>query len=83
MIEQSVEFSTSIGSGDSAGEEDFTATSGILTFVEGETFKTFTVQTMEDHVLERNETFTVSLINATGEAVIDPTASTATGTITD
>ncbi|NET00251.1 MAG: DUF4114 domain-containing protein [Sphaerospermopsis sp. SIO1G1] len=81
LTEQTVDVSTSIGSGDTAEAEDFTATPETLTFAQGETTKTFTVQTTDDSVFESDETFTVTLTNATGGAEIDDTQNTATGTI--
>ncbi|MDO6564940.1 VWA domain-containing protein, partial [Amphritea sp. 1_MG-2023] len=81
--DQSVNFATSIATGDSAEVDDFTANSGTLTFVAGETSKTFTVQTNQDDAYEGGETFTVALDSPTGGAVISATAGTGTGTILD
>ncbi|MCW8889780.1 MAG: VWA domain-containing protein, partial [Sedimenticola sp.] len=54
---------------------DFTANSGTLTFAAGVTSQTFTVQTTQDNVDESDETFTVTLSNATnGGQIIDGTA---------
>jgi Ca2+-binding RTX toxin-like protein len=80
---QSVTVGTSIGGTNTASAGDFTANSQTVTFAQGETSKTFTVQTTEDLMDEANETFTVGLSNATGGATISPTAGTATGTIVD
>ena len=71
-----VDYATSDGSA-TAGE-DYTATSGTLSFAAGETGKTITVPIGDDIVNESDETFTVTLSNASG-AVLG-TAS-ATGTI--
>ena len=59
---------------------DFTAGTGTLTFTAGVTEQTFTVATTEDVTDQVNETFTVTLSNATGATISDATA---TGTIKD
>ncbi|WP_042490794.1 choice-of-anchor I family protein [Anabaena sp. PCC 7108] len=81
--DQSVTVATSIATGDTASAADFTANTQTLTFAAGETEKTFTVATIQDDIVEDNETFTVTLSNATDGAVISSTNSTAQGTITD
>ncbi|WP_353932958.1 Calx-beta domain-containing protein [Okeanomitos corallinicola TIOX110] len=81
LTAQTVTVSTSIADGDTANEDDFTSKTEILTFAEGETEKTFTVETTEDNIFEGDETFTVSLTEATGGAIIDETQSTVQGTI--
>ncbi|TAF08477.1 MAG: DUF4114 domain-containing protein, partial [Nostocales cyanobacterium] len=81
LTAQSVTVSTSIAAGDTASASDFTANSQTLTFAAGETTKTFTVQTIEDTLFESNETFTVSLTNATGGAVINENQDVVQGTI--
>ncbi|WP_307722544.1 beta strand repeat-containing protein, partial [Sphaerospermopsis reniformis] len=80
---QTVNVATSIASGDTASANDFTAKTETLTFAQGETSKTFTVQTTPDTLLEGNETFTVSLSNPTSGAIISSTNGTAKGTIED
>ena len=60
---------------------DYTAANGTLTFNAGETNKTVSVVVAGDNVDEPNETFTVTLSNASSGAVIGDGA--ATGTITD
>ena len=60
---------------------DFTPVSGTLTFAVSETSQTVSVQTIEDRNNEANETFTLTLSNATN-ATLDTNAS-ATGTILD
>ena len=77
-----VGWATSVETDDSAtSPADFTAESGTLTFMPGETTATFTVQTTGDTTDEDNETFTVTLSTATNATLAtDPTA---TGTITD
>ena len=71
-----VDYATSDGSA-TAGE-DYTATSGTLSFAVGETGKTVSVPIGDDIVNEGDETFAVTLSNASGAAL--GTAS-ATGTI--
>ncbi len=78
--EVAVNWATSVETGDTAVAGDFTAASGMLTFMPGEMEETVTVETTPDTLDEPDETFTLTLSspsNATlGEA-------TATGTITD
>ena len=78
---QSVAVATSIGVADTASVGDFTDNTTTLTFAQGETTKTFTVQTTVDALAEPNETFTVTLSNPTAGTTISPTNGTATGTI--
>ncbi|QQP88771.1 DUF4347 domain-containing protein [Skermanella sp. TT6] len=59
---------------------DYTAASGTLTFAAGTTTQTFTVTVTGDTAVESDETFTVTLSNASNATI--PT-STATGTITN
>jgi len=59
---------------------DYTAASGTLTFSPGDTSKTFTVPVLGDTTQEGNETFTVTLSNASNATL---GTSTATGTIND
>jgi len=60
-----VDYATSVGSGDTAVQSDFTSTSGTLTFATGATgtglVKTFTVAATDDMLAEGAETFTVTL----------------------
>ena len=74
-----VRAATSIASDDTAESGDFTAVpSTTLTFAAGETSKTVPVSTDEDTTDEDNETFTLTLSNATNAEISDATA---TGTI--
>ncbi|MGN7610517.1 Calx-beta domain-containing protein [Magnetococcales bacterium HHB-1] len=66
---------------DTSSNSDYTQTQGTLTFAAGETSKTFTVTTTDDTLYEENESFTVSLSNASGGVSI--TTATATGTLLD
>ncbi|MTJ06563.1 MULTISPECIES: DUF4114 domain-containing protein [unclassified Anabaena] len=68
---QSVTVSTSINSDDTASENDLTAKNETLTFTQGETSKTFTVQTTQDSLIEKDETFTVALTNSTNGSIIN------------
>ncbi|WP_414755670.1 DUF4114 domain-containing protein [Anabaena sp. CCY 9910] len=83
QTQQTVTVSTSITTGDTASNTDFVAKTQTLTFEQGETQKTFTVDTTQDFLVEANESFTVSLSNPTNGAILNPTAATAKGTIND
>jgi Calx-beta domain len=63
-----VDFTTADGTATAPG--DYAATSGTLTFAPGEIAKTVTVQVNGDTRKESNETFTVNLSNAIGNATI-------------
>ncbi|QJB43620.1 DUF4114 domain-containing protein [Dolichospermum flos-aquae CCAP 1403/13F] len=78
---RSVTASTAINTDDTASANDLTANTQTLTFAQGETSKTFTVQTTQDSLFEGNETFTVSLSNPSNDAVVSSTNGTAKGTI--
>ena len=73
-----VDYATSDGTA-TAGS-DYTSTSGTLTFDAGTTSKTISVSIADDETDESDETFTVTLSNASGA---DLGTSTATGTITN
>ena len=77
---QSVDWNTLPGT---ANGTDFDAGAGTLTFAPGVTSMTINVQTTDDGLYEYNEQFQVQLTNPTGGAAIDPSGSTATGTITN
>jgi hypothetical protein len=69
--------------GTAAAPIDYTATSGMLTWADGDTAaKSFTVPVVNDSVLDPAETISLALSNATGGAVIGAPL-TATLTITD
>ena len=82
--ELTVNYATSVETGDTAAQTDFTAGSGPLTFMVGDTQKTFTVSTRQDRIDESAETFTVTLsgVSPAGAATL-PADPTATGTIND
>jgi hypothetical protein len=65
----SVNYSTADGSA-KAGE-DYVATSGMLTFAEGETSKTLDVAALNNAPLEQDETFLVVLKNPTDPDTVD------------
>jgi len=60
---------------------DFATSLDTITFAAGETSKTFQIPIINDSFDENNETFTVTLSNATGATIATP--SSATITITD
>lgn len=74
-----VNYATANGSA-TAGS-DYTASSGTLTFLPGETSKTVVVDVIGDATAEANETFSLVLSGASSNASI--TAASATGTITN
>ncbi len=73
-----VDYATSDGTA-TAGT-DYAATSGTLTFAAGDTAKTVSVPVLDDAVDEEDETFTLTLSNASGATLGNATA---TGTIVD
>ena len=75
-----VDYATSDGTASSAS--DYTATSGTVSFVEGESSKTITVTVSDDAVVEDDETLTVGLTNPAGANVVIDDA-TGVGTITN
>ena len=61
--------------GGATAGDDYTATSGTLTFTAGQTSKTFTVQITDDDIYENYEAFFVDLSNPTGATLpVFPTA---------
>ena len=73
-----VGFATSNGTATAAS--DYTATSGTLTFLQGETSKTFSIPITNDNLLESAETVNLTLSNPTGGATLG-TPATATLTL--
>ena len=67
-----VDFATRDGVGGAKAGEDYTATSGTLTFTAGQTSKTITVPITDDDVYENNESFDVDLSTPTGATLPDP-----------
>ena len=58
---------------------DYINTGGTVNFAEGQASQTFTVQICDDAVFEGNETFTVTLVNPQGGAILGtPSAATVT-----
>ena len=73
----SVDYATADGT--ATGGSDYTATSGTLSWLDGEAGpKTFTIAITEETEIDGNESFTVTLSNATGAAL----GATATQTVT-
>ena len=80
--DRTVEYTTTTGAGaNGASSLDFTALSGTLSFQNGSTSETFTINTTQDNIFEGNETFNATISNASGNAII--TNATGVGTITD
>ena len=84
----SVDYATSDGTAKAGA--DYTATSGTLTFNQGQTSQTFTVPIRSHNLVEGNKTFFVTLSNPTGGATIGgpnlagrPTDNPAVVTITE
>ena len=71
-----VDYATADGTAEAG--EDYTATSGTLTFAAGETTKTVNVPVLDDALDEGEETFVLRLSNAAGGRIADGEA---TGTI--
>ena len=76
-----VDFATSNGTA-TAGQ-DYTATSGTLSFAAGESDKTFSVPIVNDTVAEGLQTFTITLSNPSGSALGSPSTMTVTITSND
>lgn len=78
--EVTVDYASSDGSATSG--EDYVSSTGTLTFGDGVLSQSFTVSIIDDSLVEDDETFLVSLSNATGGAVVTSPA-TAVVTIID
>jgi Zn-dependent metalloprotease len=72
----SIDYATSDGS--AVAGDDYTATSGTLTFLAGQTSKTFGIPILTDGAPEPTETLTVTLSNPGGGAALGPKASAET-----
>lgn len=69
LASHSVNYATSNGT--AVTPQDYTATSGTLTFAQNETSKTVTVQTNNNSLPESSEEFQVNLSSPTGNATIN------------
>ena len=80
--EVTVDWATSDGAGSESAtaNRDYTAATGTLRFIQGETSKTISIEILDDGVPEPDETFTVTLSNPAGVAL---GRAAATGTIMD
>ena len=76
-----VDYATSVESGDTASTADYTEATGTLTIAAGETSATISVATVQDTTDEADETFTLTLSNPVNAALGHKSA--ATGTIAD
>lgn len=77
-----VDFTTNPGTATPGVGNDYTTTSGTLTFVAGDLSETFNVPILDDLAAEGNEQFTASLSNPSPDATIGA-GNPATATITD
>ncbi|RYD77137.1 MAG: hypothetical protein EOP84_15935, partial [Verrucomicrobiaceae bacterium] len=73
---------TTSGTGSAQPGVDYTETTGVVTFEEGETTKTIAIPITNDLLIEESESFAVTLSGATGGATIG-TQATTTVTIVD
>ena len=84
-----VTYTASAATGNTAKTSDLSGTlTGTLTFAARtasttDTIQMFTINTLDDNIDERNETFTVTLSNATNVTIVDDGTAEGTGTITD
>ncbi|MFT7724696.1 MAG: Calx-beta domain-containing protein [Roseateles sp.] len=65
----------------STDADDFAATSGQITFADGQASATITVATAGDRSVEGDESFTVALLNPGTGSTVDPAAASAGGVI--
>ena len=72
-----------IAGGTATAGSDFTAATGTLSFAAGKNTATITVPITDDLIVEGDETFTVQLSDATGNATISPSQGTGVVTIAD
>jgi uncharacterized repeat protein (TIGR01451 family)/uncharacterized delta-60 repeat protein len=72
----SIDYSTADGSG-SAGT-NYIATSGILTFLPGQTTQTFNVQVINDHIIGPDHTVYLDLSGAAGAQLLSPSTAVLT-----
>ncbi|MDD1428845.1 calcium-binding protein, partial [Dolichospermum sp. ST_sed9] len=72
-----------IAGGTATAGSDFTAATGTLSFAAGKTTATITVPILDNSIVEGDETFTVRLSDATGNAIVSPSQGTGVVTITD
>jgi uncharacterized delta-60 repeat protein len=70
--EEPVSVNYSTGGGSAVGGVDYTTTSGLLTFTNGQVFGTFLVPILVNNSVQSNKTFNVKLSNPTGTGVITP-----------
>ena len=71
---QTVTVNYAAANGSAIAPADYTATSGTLTYLPGETTKTITVPVMGETVPEANENFSVGLFGATNATINVPTS---------
>jgi len=74
----SVSYSTADGTA-TASQPDYISASGVLAFTNGETVKTFSIQVVDDNIIEGNETVLLSLSNPQGQSsIVSPGAAVLT-----
>jgi len=71
---QSISVAYRTVNGTAVAKADYTASSGTVTFLPGETAKTITISIKGDRKVEPDETFTVELFNAVGASIEDGVA---------